>query len=182
MGGLRAWFSGLAILLNLVEATAVWPQGLLDARICDPKADGDSTPLGQRPLKSNLWCTSSELPSGLVTSRIGFRQSFLWMLGFRLLLILMRSCLERVGISCTSWSLMSLNLVTRSIGLSSIVLSGVLVCPPSLGRFILLTIIKSVFGLRLAAGLGEPWCRDGGIPQGCPPEYGLYCRLVRSLV
>ena len=21
---------------------------------------------------------------------------------------------------------------------------------------------------KLAAGLGEPWCRDGGIPQGCP--------------
>ena len=21
---------------------------------------------------------------------------------------------------------------------------------------------------KLAAGRGEPWCRDGGIPQGCP--------------
>ena len=21
---------------------------------------------------------------------------------------------------------------------------------------------------KLATGLGEPWCRDGGIPQGCP--------------
>ena len=21
---------------------------------------------------------------------------------------------------------------------------------------------------KIAAGLGEPWCRDGGIPQGCP--------------
>ena len=46
-----AWFSGLAILLNLVEPTAVWPQGLLDAYIAMiPEADGDSTPLGQRPL------------------------------------------------------------------------------------------------------------------------------------
>ena len=26
-----AWFSGLAILLNMVETTAVWLQGLLDA-------------------------------------------------------------------------------------------------------------------------------------------------------
>ena len=42
------WFSGLAILLELVETSGVWPQGLLDAMI--PKADGDSTPLGQRPL------------------------------------------------------------------------------------------------------------------------------------
>ena len=27
------WFSGLAILLELVESTGVWPQGLLDAYI-----------------------------------------------------------------------------------------------------------------------------------------------------
>ena len=45
------WFSGLAILLELVETTGIWPQGLLDAYIAMiPKADGDSTPLGQRPL------------------------------------------------------------------------------------------------------------------------------------
>ena len=40
------WFSGLAILLELVESTGTWPQGLLDAYIAMiPKADGDSTPL-----------------------------------------------------------------------------------------------------------------------------------------
>ena len=45
------WFSGLAILLDLVETTGTWPQGLLDAYIAMiPKADGDSTPPGQRPL------------------------------------------------------------------------------------------------------------------------------------
>ena len=45
------WFSGLVILLELVESTGTWPQGLLDAYIAMiPKADGDSTPLGQRPL------------------------------------------------------------------------------------------------------------------------------------
>ena len=45
------WFSGLAILLELVETAGVWPQGLLDAYIAMiPKADGDSTPLGQRPV------------------------------------------------------------------------------------------------------------------------------------
>ena len=39
------WFSGLATLLNLVENTGVWPQGLLDAySAMIPKADGDSTP------------------------------------------------------------------------------------------------------------------------------------------
>ena len=45
------WFSGLAILLDLVETTGIWPQGLFGCLFChDPKADGDSTPLGQRPL------------------------------------------------------------------------------------------------------------------------------------
>ena len=44
-------FPVLAVLLELVETTGVWPQGLLDAFIAMiPKADGDSTPLGQRPL------------------------------------------------------------------------------------------------------------------------------------
>ena len=47
------WFSGLAILFNLVETTGNWPQGLLDACIAMiPKADVDSTPLGQR----TPWC------------------------------------------------------------------------------------------------------------------------------
>ena len=45
------WFSGLAILLELVETYGVWPQGFLDPHIAMiPKADGDSTPPGQRPL------------------------------------------------------------------------------------------------------------------------------------
>ena len=45
------WFSGLAILLDLVETSGVWPQGLLDAYIAMiPQADGDSAPQGQRPL------------------------------------------------------------------------------------------------------------------------------------
>ena len=39
-------------LLNMVEATAVWPQGVLDAYFAMiPKVDGDSTPSGQRPLR-----------------------------------------------------------------------------------------------------------------------------------
>ena len=41
---------------------------------------------------------------------------------------------------------------------------------------------------KLAAGLGEPWCRDGGIPQGCPLSMVLivalcvpWCRHLESL-
>ena len=54
------WFSGPDILLNLVEDTGTWPQGLLDACIAMiPKADGVSTPLGQRPLPVvyRLWAS-----------------------------------------------------------------------------------------------------------------------------
>ena len=41
---------------------------------------------------------------------------------------------------------------------------------------------------KLAAGLGEPWCTDGGIPQGCPLSmvfivalYVPWCRHLESL-
>ena len=55
------WFSGLAILLESVESTGIWPQGLQDAYTAMiPKADGDSTTLGQRPLSVvvyRLWAS-----------------------------------------------------------------------------------------------------------------------------
>ena len=41
---------------------------------------------------------------------------------------------------------------------------------------------------KLATGLGEPWFRDGGIPQGCPLSmvfivalYVPWCRRLESL-
>ena len=41
---------------------------------------------------------------------------------------------------------------------------------------------------KLAAGLGEPWCRDGGKPQGCPLSmvftvalYVPWCRHLDAL-
>ena len=46
-----SWFHGLARIFPKVEETGVWPEGLLDAYIAMIlKADGDATPLGQRPL------------------------------------------------------------------------------------------------------------------------------------
>ena len=45
-----AWYDQLARILTLVEDSAVWPDGLLDAYIAMiPKSDGDATPLGKRP-------------------------------------------------------------------------------------------------------------------------------------
>ena len=57
------WFPGLAVLLELVETSGTRPQGLLGAYIAMiPKADGDSTPLGQRslsvlPVVYRLWAS-----------------------------------------------------------------------------------------------------------------------------
>ena len=46
-----AWYDRLTAILTLVEEDGVWPGGVLDAYISMiPKADGDSTPLGQPPL------------------------------------------------------------------------------------------------------------------------------------
>ena len=48
---LVAWYDGLARILTKVEEIGVWPDGLFDAYIATiPQADGDATPLGQRPL------------------------------------------------------------------------------------------------------------------------------------
>ena len=48
---LVSWFDELARFLTRVEDYGTWPDGLLDAYIAMvPKTDGDSTPLGQRPL------------------------------------------------------------------------------------------------------------------------------------
>ena len=47
---------------------------------------------------------------------------------------------------------------------------------------------SQVRSFKLAAGLGEPWCRDGGTPQGCPLSmvfivalYVPWCRHPESM-
>ena len=59
-------FSGLAILLELVETSGVWPQGLLDAFFAMiPKADGDSTSWVNGPSVCSRLCTGCGPPFGL---------------------------------------------------------------------------------------------------------------------
>ena len=51
------WFSGVVILLELVETSGVWPQGLLDAKIAMiPKADGQR-PRSVLPVLYRLWAS-----------------------------------------------------------------------------------------------------------------------------
>ena len=43
-------------------------------------------------------------------------------------------------------------------------------------------IVRFDLRFKLAAGLGESWCRDGGIPQSCPFEYDFHCSSLCPLV
>ena len=129
------WFSGLAILLELVESTGTWPQGLLDAYIAMiPKADGDSTPLGQRPLSVlpvvyRLWASlrlghlrewvEGWLPKSVYSFGNGLSSVEAW---FSSSWILRRFFPGLVGISCMSWLLMLLSPLILWIGLSWTVL------------------------------------------------------------
>ena len=48
---LVSWFDWLAVVLSRVELDGVLQDGMPDAYIAMiPKADGDATPVGQRPL------------------------------------------------------------------------------------------------------------------------------------
>ena len=92
-----------------------------------------------------------------------------------------------MGISCTSRSLMSSSLLTLD--------RSILDC--ALGRLGLPGCFRVVcFSFRcrvrlrfkLATGLEEPWCRDGGFPQACPLSmvfivalYVPWCRHLDAL-
>ena len=175
------WFSGLAILLELVESTGSWPQGLLDAYIAMiPKADGDSTPLGQRPLSVlpvvyRLWASlrlghlrewvEGWLPKSVYSSGNGLSSVEAWFsTALDIEEVLSGTGCDQVHVMVAD-VIKSFDTVDRSI----------LDCAS--GRLGLLDWFRKVYylfhsqvrlRLKLAAGLGEPWCRDGGIPQGCP--------------
>ena len=117
-------FSGLAILLELVETTGAWPQGLLDASFAMIlKADGDSTPWVNGPSVCSLLCTGCGLPFGCGHLRewlegwFGLGNSLssveAW---FSTVLDIEGFFLGLVVISCMLWSLMSLSLLTLLTG------------------------------------------------------------------
>ena len=195
------WFSGLAILLELIESTGTWPQGLLDAYIAMiPKADGDSTPLGQRPLSVlpvvyRLWASlrlghlrewvEGWLPESVYSLGNGLSSVEAW---FSTALdiedVLSGTGGDQLHVMVAD-VIKSFDTVDRSI----------LDC--TLGRLGLPDWFRKVYfsfhsqvrlRFKVAAGLGEPWCRDGGIPQGCPLSmvfivalYVPWCRRLESL-
>ena len=54
---------------------------------------------------------------------------------------------------------------------------------PDWSRKVYISFLSRVrLRFKLAAGLGEPWCRDGGIPLGLSSEYDFYCCSLCPLV
>ena len=194
---------GLAILLELVESTGTWPQGLLDAYIAMiPKADGDSTPLGQRPLSVlpvvyRLWASlrlghlrewvEEWLPKSVYSLGNGLSSVEAWF----------STALDIEDVlSGTGGGGDLLHVMVADVSKSFVTFDrSILDC--TLGRLGLPDWFRKVYfsfhslvrlRFKLAAGLGEPWCRVGGIPQGCPLSrvfivalYVPWCRHLESL-
>ena len=115
-----SWFVGLALVLRQIEVAGQWPQGLLDAYIAMiPNAEGDCTPLCQRPLcvlpvVYRLWASvrlahlkdwfSSWVPDSVFSA--GKRCFLRLMLGMPLLLTLKRFFVRLVILTFISSLLM----------------------------------------------------------------------------
>ena len=121
----------LLVFFSKVEDLGVWPDGLLDASVTMiPKTDGDSTPLGQRPLSVllvvyRIWASArmgqlddwfkSWVPDSVLVLGGGREEGFVDRLrpGIPLLLILKRFFLVLLIPMFTFLLLMSSSLLTR---------------------------------------------------------------------
>ena len=174
------WFSGLALLFEMVEITGVWPQALLDAYIAMiPKADGDSTPSGQRPLSvlpMVLWRgvdASVSLGNGLSSVEAWFSTA----------LDNDEVFLSGVGGELLSRSLMSSGSLTRWTALFLIVLWVGWVCLRGSGRSTSLFMTR--FGSEISwllglGGRGVGWWYSPDCPLSMVFIVALYvpwCRL-----
>ena len=176
-----SWFDGLARILPGVEDSGIWPEGLLDAYIAmTPKVDGNATPLGQRPLSvlpvvCRVWASArmrqlndwfhSWHPDS-VFSAGGRRSSVEAWFTTALDIEEVLSGIVQGDVHVFVADVMkSFDTVERGIldrMLSSLGLPGCF-------RHAYFEYHSSVrLRFKLAAGLGQPWTRDGGIPQGCP--------------
>ena len=195
------WFDGLARILCLVETNGVWPAGLVDAYIAMiPKVDGDATPLGQRPLcvlPIVYWVWASARMMQLEPWFKSWVHDSVFSAGKG------RSAVE-------AWFSTALDIQERLVGGVEddvhLFVADVVKSFDTVDRGVLDRVLSSL-GLpacfrhtyfeypskvrvrfKLAAGLGEPWTRDCGIPQGCPWSmmfivalYLPWCRYLHEL-
>ena len=196
-----SWFVGLASVLRQIEAAGRWPQGLLDAYIAMiPKAEGDSTSLGQRPscvlpVVYRLWASvrlariqdwfHSWVPDSVCSAGKGVSSVDAW-------------CATTVDIEevlsntrqgdfhiFVADVVKSFDTVDRDILDCTLRRLGL----PAWLRKVYFSFHREVrLRFKLAAGLGVAWTRDGGIPQGCTLSmffivsfYAPWCWHLESL-
>ena len=176
-----SWVDGLARILPGVEDSGIWPEGLLDAYIAmTPKVDGNATPLGQRPLSVlpvvyRIWASSrmrqlndwfhSWHPDSVFSA--GGRRSSVeaWFTTALDIEEVLSGIVQGDVHVFVADVVKSFDTVDR--GILDRVLSGLGL--PGWFRHAYFEYHSSVrLRFKLAAGLGQPWTRDGGIPQGCP--------------
>ena len=165
----------------MVEDTGVWPDGLLDACIAMiPKTDGDATPLGQRPLSVlpvvyRVWASArmiqlegwfrSWVPDSVFSAGGGRGSVEAWYTtALDIEEVLSGAADSHVHLFIAD-VIKSFDTVDRRIRDSVLSSLGL----PAWFRhtyFEYHAHVRQRF--KLAAGRGEPWTRDGGIPRGCP--------------
>ena len=197
-----SWFDELAPILTLFEDTGIWPDGLLDAYIAMiPKTDGDATPLGQRPLSVlpvvyRIWAIASMMqlegwfmswvPDSVFSAGGGRGSVEAWYTtALDIEEVLSGAADSHVHLSVVD-VIKSFDTVDRG-NLDSVLSSLGL---PAWFRHAYFEYHAHVrLRFKLAAGLGEPWTRDGGIHQECPLSmmfivalYLPWCRYLSAQV
>ena len=192
-----SWYDELARILTKVEDFWVWPDGLLDAYIAMiPKTGGDATPLPQRPLSAlpivyRIWASArmgqldewfrSWVPDSVFSAGGGRGSVEAWYAtAFDIEEVVTGAADSHIHLFVAD-VIMSFDTVDRSI--LDRVLCGLGL--PGWFRQAYFEYHAHVrLQLKLASGLGEPWTRDGCIPQGCPcvgilmMEFSLSCMLI----
>ena len=176
-----AWYDELARILTKVEDFGVWPDGLLDAYIAMiPKSEGDATPLGQRPLSVlpivyRIWASArmvqldewfrSWVPDSVFSAGGGRGSVEAWYAApLDIEEVLTGAADSHVHLFVAD-VIKSFDTVDRGIFdrfSSSLGLPGWF----RHAYFEYHAHVRLRF--KLSSGLGEPWTRDWGIPQGCP--------------
>ena len=176
-----SWYDELARILTKVEDVGVWPDGLLDAYIAMiPKTEGDATPLGQRPpgalpVVYRIWASArmgqledwfrSWVPDSVFIAGGGRGLVEAWCTSALDIEEVLTGATDSevhlfVADVITSFDTVDKSIFDRvlsSLGLPAWFLDA---------YFEYHAHVRLRF--KLASGLGEPWTRDGSIPQGCP--------------
>ena len=180
----------LLVFFTQVEDYGIWPDGLLDAYIAMiPKADGDATPLGQRPL-----CVLPIVYRIWASARMGQLDGWFrsWVPDSVFIAGSGRGSVE-------AWKTSALDIEEVLTGAADsdihLFVADVIKSFDTFDRRILDRVLSSLglpgwfrhtyfeyhahvrLRIKLASGLGEPWTRDRCIPQGCPFEYDVYLLL-----